>query len=546
MQGRIKTFTLFLFLLFTTCFIKAQPVWQWAKGAGGGGFDAGTGITADVVGNVYACGTFESPVAKFGNIQFTNEGLADGYIAKYSATGQLKWIRHIGGTGDGDAKEVACDANGFCYVTGTFSGTLIIEGNTIESSGSTDIFIACFNPIGVLQWIKTGSGTGEDIVYDIQIDNAGNILATGAFKNSITFDDMTVTASSSVNYDTWVAKFNGSGNCQWAVHAGGSGSANVFCYSLALNSFNDVILSGTLYGNIYFGAYHITGTGYGYIAKLNSAGVWQWATGTGDNLGGDVNGVATDASGNIYTTGYFGYNGTGTAHFGGILLTASGTYSDMFIAKYDALGNILWAKSGGSTDYQDYANRITVTQDGDIHITGWIGGDAVFGPLSFTNPHPGLQEIVVLEYDTFGNEIWGISAGGTQADEGADITRDAFGKIYITGFFSKTAYFGTTMLKKGTSGNGFIAKLSDPEPKLYGNAENEFSVYPTLAREQVHVKSESRSAFTILSEEGKIIETGVFEIGINTIDISGLIPGIYFITIQENGRQETRKFIRIN
>jgi hypothetical protein len=70
---------------------------------------------------------------------------------------------------------------------------------------------------------------------------------------------------------------------------------------------------------------------------------WIWANGEGDT---DIEGshcVTTDAFNNVYVTGLF----RNTISFGTFTLTSAGL-NDIFIVKYDAVGNVIWAKSEGS------------------------------------------------------------------------------------------------------------------------------------------------------------------------------------------------------
>lgn len=89
-------------------------------------------------------------------------------------------------------------------------------------------------------------------------------------------------------------------------------------------------------------------------------------------------GVATDAAGNVYTTGHF----TGTADFNpgsGITeLTALGNL-DIFVSKLTAAGDLVWAKQIGGTDV-DKAASMTVDAAGNVFVVGTFMGTCDFDP----------------------------------------------------------------------------------------------------------------------------------------------------------------------
>src|SRR5258706_6575866 len=91
---------------------------------------------------------------------------------------------------------------------------------------------------------------------------------------------------------------------------------------------------------------------------------WLWAraaTGVAEGLS-----VATDASGNVFVTGYFVSDsitfGTTT------LVNAGATNTDIFLAKYDGNGNVLWAKSAGGTPV-DVGWCVATDASGNVFIT---------------------------------------------------------------------------------------------------------------------------------------------------------------------------------
>jgi hypothetical protein len=165
-------------------------------------------------------------------------------------------------------------------------------------------------------------------------------------------------------------------------------------------------------------------------------------------------GIAVDRAGNTYVTGSF----EGVAKFGSgdsteTTLTSSAN-SDVFVAKYDRRGTLVWAKQAGGDvafpsnvfDVADQGRSIAVDEGGNSYVTGQFSGAATFG-LGDANEtvlvSAGNKDIFLVKYDPDGQLIWAAQAGGTGYDLPASVAIDRRGRAYITGFtFSPVAVFG--------------------------------------------------------------------------------------------------------
>ncbi len=180
---------------------------------------------------------------------------------------------------------------------------------------------------------------------------------------------------------------------------------------------------------------------------------WQWAVragGTGEDLGYNI---ATDSQGNQYVTGVF----SGTASFGPYTLNSSGP-SDIFAAKLDPNGNILWAvRAGGTND--DYGWGIAVDGAGNTYLTGCFEGSSAFGPYTLTSN--GDWDFFAAKMDPNGNFLWAVRAGGESSDGCYGIVVDGAGNTYLTGCFEGSSAFGPYTLTSSGSSDIFAAKL-DP------------------------------------------------------------------------------------
>ncbi|MDJ1506873.1 SBBP repeat-containing protein [Xanthocytophaga agilis] len=173
------------------------------------------------------------------------------------------------------------------------------------------------------------------------------------------------------------------------------------------------------------------------------------------DIAGDMVMVATyaDKGGNLYITGNF----SGVVTLDSITLTSKGDY-DILIAKYDHLGNIIWAKSAGSTDKEEAAD-IVVDNMGNIYIAGNFYGNTTFENNSLLSN--GDKDVFWAKYDSEAKLLWAKSAGGIGKDEARSLATDISGRPYLTGAFSETVTFGSSLVTSHGGTDIFVAKLDD-------------------------------------------------------------------------------------
>jgi len=171
----------------------------WAKRAGGINSEYAYGITNLIDNSTVISGTFEGPTTfgpgEAGQTILTSSGGYDIFIARYNSNGTLAWAKGVGDTMQDDRSISVTTLSGDTTVmTGSFHNSVIFgesEPNetTLTSSGSSETFIAAYNPDGTLAWAKSEGGPSIDEGLGITSLTDDSIVVTGEYWVSSTFGD---------------------------------------------------------------------------------------------------------------------------------------------------------------------------------------------------------------------------------------------------------------------------------------------------------------------------------------------------------------------
>jgi hypothetical protein len=223
--------------------------------------------------------------------------------------GVLQWSQAFKGAGDASPGGIAVDALGNVYTTGTFTDTILIGSQTLKSRGDTDGYLAKLDGGGRTQWAKQFGGTDGDNMGDVGVDAAGNVYTTGGFVGTMTLGSTTLTSKGGT--DGFVAKLNTNGKFLWSRSMGSAGDD--WAGGLAVDAAGNAYNTGWFPGPGSFEGQATTAAAYtGFLSKLDAAGntVWTqaWGSGVGGTGGGWGYRVAVDGAGHIYVAG--GFEGT--------------------------------------------------------------------------------------------------------------------------------------------------------------------------------------------------------------------------------------------
>lgn len=377
-------------------------------------------------------------------------------------------------------------ANNNCIYNSLFGPLLLILGMT----GLSGIAHA-----QVLDWAVSVGGKAVDDNRSLAVDHHGNIYLAGTFSDTADFNpgsatDVLVPAGRA---DAFLAKYDPESNYQWAIRMGGS--AFDYGKGVAVDAQGNVYVVGyfVMKANFNPAGGDTLHAGMGmqdiFVAKYDRDGNYLWAI----NMGGTkVNygmGIAVSPAGNVYVTGYF----SGTTDFDpgpdtARLTAAPGGFfggdHDAFMAKYDSLGNYIWAYQLGGSGADDVGHGIAVDDQENVYLTGYFGSSS--GDF---NPDPLVSDYLmrvgssgfandafIAKYDADGGYLWAQSLGSKADDNGLGVAVDQAYNVYFTGYFSDTAIFdpwGTavdTLIAHGEfSYDAFVAKYDSSGHYVWSN-----------------------------------------------------------------------------
>jgi hypothetical protein len=223
---------------------------------------------------------------------------------------------------------VAVLSDNSALVTGEFSGTATfglgeITSATLTSAGNRDIFVARYDSNGTLIWAKRAGGGGLDGGSDIALLFDESAMVSGQFSGTATFglgEITSATLTSAGGEDIFIARYNSDGTLAWAKRAGGNGIFGDFGLEIAAFSNGSAAVTGFFSGSATFGP------GESGETPLNSAGE-----------------------------------------------------RDIFVARYNPDGTLVWAKGAGGSAF-DLGRGIAVLSDNSVLVSGCFSGTtATFG-----------------------------------------------------------------------------------------------------------------------------------------------------------------------
>jgi hypothetical protein len=333
-------------------------------------------------------------------------GGADGYLARYSTSGQLVWVQQLGTAGTDAFNAVAVDAQHNVYVAGSTSGR--IPGSPTPNQGGDDAFLAKYDQNGALLWTRQLGSAADDVASGIAVDANGEVYITGG-----TAGQLPGGPANAGGWDYFLARYDGNGNL--LMITGDGTSSNDWGHAVAVGPAGNVYVAGETSGSLGSASNGLQDI---FVAKYTPAGAMLWIEQRGTSQFDAVFGVAVNDDNQVFAAGATAGGLDGHINQGGL---------DIVVLRYDANGTWVWTDQRG-TDLDDLAMDVGLRSAGGPYTTGWTLG-ALDG-----NVHVGGYDLFVMKHGKAGAWRWTRQMGTTLDDNAAGIAVDGWDNAYSVGY----------------------------------------------------------------------------------------------------------------
>jgi hypothetical protein len=462
------------------------------------------------------------------------------FIQKLNGDGLPIWTKIFSEGEFVNIFDIECDNQGNILIVGSFYDVINFDLSAgpgiLTSNGGEDAFIAKYDPSGNLIWVKSfGSSYIHDFISKMVIDQNGNLILCGEFKETCDFDPgLGSYFLSSLNVDAFILKLTENGHFIWVNHLKSTNSISP--YDIATDASNNIELVGRFIDTTFFqtGSYVVSDQNLpeGFVMKISEAGQYLWM----NHFATEIRVIKCDADQNILIGGYF----DGLESFGSMPTdTLSTHWVAGFVQKLDQNGNNLWVKPIHSTSCIVFRD-LSFNSNQDLVLSG-----SFIGPTDF-NTDPQLEHIIypisenipdgfgafLLKLTNEGDLLWvkNLIAANSVNINSSEL--DLFDNIYASGEFYIECNFGEgyNFIQSAGNGSGFLLKIGNMASIAEKGDQFEGFIYPNptgdfLSFENVVLDAEA----IFFNESGQIISRRNIEGSF--FDLRDLSPGKYIVQI---------------
>lgn len=523
-----------------------DPVLTYSTYLGGANGDIGYGVAVDADGNAYVTGSTGSTNFPTGTpLQAATGGDFDLFVAKLNPTGTaLAYSTYLGGAGFDRGTAIAVDALGNAYLTGvTTSGNFptttgafqtTFGGGTCGTTACSDAFVTKLNPAGsALVYSTYLGGSDSDSGQGIALDDSGNAYVTGSTLSTIFPTAAPLQATGNGGADAFVTKVNPDGTgLVYSTYLGGTDGD--FGQAIAVNTAGNAYVTGYTFStnlptvNPYKAAN--AGSADVFVAELDAAGsALVYSTYFGGAGVDRAFALALDESGDVFITGdtvsSLDFPVTAGAYqttFGGGTCGAA-PCSDAFIAELDPAGSSLLYSTflGGSNN--DSGSAIALDSAGRVFVTGSTFSDnfpsfdalqtSFGGGVCGSNPCSDAFITVLNPADS--TLLYSTFLGGNQTDFGQAIALDATSNAFVTGSTASPTFpatVGVVQVARGgntPTGDAFLVKIGPADSAAVALSPQKLAF------------ADQATGFTTAAQTVTLTNSGSLALSISSIEAHG-------------------------
>lgn len=309
----------------------------------------------------------------------------DAVITKLISSGNPQWVQHLTDqTGKVNIRDIDVDGAGNSYVTGSFEGSITVDGTTQTADGN-NFFLAKFDTDGNLLWWESSTGANNDVGYRVHLNGIDvyvlGQMAQGYVNTTMNVGGVTNSTPNGENRAHFLLKYDNNGDLSW------------FRYGYMNNSG--------------FGIFPF----YCYIAVDNQDNVYTIHFAASETQASDE----------------YVYGGSSIT-YSTVANTSGSGQSNYIITKYNSTGNVQWARGDGTTTQGAvFPTQMILHSDGNLIVTNLISETTVIDNISFTSP--GNNDVVIAQFDLEAELVCFKQYGGTNQHWGMAIDENPDGTV---------------------------------------------------------------------------------------------------------------------
>ena len=430
----------------------AQNNRVWSTYYGGTEYDRVRAVATDLSGNVFMAGiSGSSNAVASGGHQNTLGGWTDGFLVKFNANGGREWGTFYGGESPDYVHDVTTDLEGNVYIAGTTHSDEAISENGFQDTAHSFInaFVAKFDSQGNRMWgTYYGGSHFSTNGYGVSVDRDGNVFLAGYTRSPDGiahngFQNVPKTGSNAC-----LVKFDPHGKRLSGTYYGGDNGA--FAYDVATDQEGNSFLAGYTMsetGIAYNGFQNQRGGSTdGFLVKFGPNGDRIWATYYGGDEADYAFNVDTDLAGNVFISGTTASD-TGMAYNGYQNEKAGMGFTDDYVAKFDPIGNRVWATYYGGIGYDTHGlgspeelGGISTDAAGNVYLAGSTSSQTGIASGGFQNERVGHGNLYLAKFDSIGTRLCATYFGkGPLSESYPCVVTDPFGHGYLGGVSNSQA-----------------------------------------------------------------------------------------------------------